>query len=185
MVAGSFCKPESLASLNPTPSWLLLDPPSVAGYLSPPQPGLPSLGLSLADCPLPASLHPPRAPGCPIDAVSPPISPPSIDVSLDLQPTIDARIEEPAAVEALTPKLRLAIAIEVLHHPEMVEKSMSLSTEELDFFEFLVAQIASLSSSLACEDAIFESSSSPPVACEVMDLQSDLIVPSTNPLPRA
>jgi hypothetical protein len=52
-----------------------------------------------------------------------------------------------------------------------------LSIEELDLIEFLVAQVASLSYSLTCEVVHTESSAPPPVACEVADLQSDLIVP--------
>jgi hypothetical protein len=52
---------------------------------------------------------------------------------------------------------------------------MSLSTKELDLVEFLVAQVASLSSSLAVEVAgeavVTESSDLPPMACEVVSLQ--------------
>jgi hypothetical protein len=52
---------------------------------------------------------------------------------------------------------------------------MSLSAEELDLVEFLVAQVASLSSSLAmemtCEAAIAVSLAPPPLAREVIDLQ--------------
>jgi hypothetical protein len=38
-----------------------------------------------------------------------------------------------------------------------------------------------LISSLACEDAISESPTPPLVVCEVLDLQSNLIIPSANP----
>jgi hypothetical protein len=54
---------------------------------------------------------------------------------------------------------------------------MSLSTKELDLIEFLVAQVASLSSSLAVEvevageAVVTESSDLPPMACEVVSLQ--------------
>jgi hypothetical protein len=61
----------------------------------------------------------------------------------------------------------LAIAFEVLHRLEMAEKGGSLSMEEVDLIEFLVA---SLSSSLAHEDAISESLVPSLVACEVVDL---------------
>jgi hypothetical protein len=44
-------------------------------------------------------------------------------------------------------------------------------------------EVASLSSSLACEVVFTESSTPPPVACEVTDLQSDLVVPSAMPPP--
>jgi hypothetical protein len=60
----------------------------------------------------------------------------------------------------------LAIAFKVLHCLDMVEKSRSLSTEEFDLVEFLVAQDASLSSSLACEVVTIELSMPPPMACE-------------------
>jgi hypothetical protein len=48
----------------------------------------------------------------------------------------------------------------------MAEKSRSLSMEEFDLVEFLVAQDASLSSSLACEVVTIESSMPPLMACE-------------------
>jgi hypothetical protein len=48
--------------------------------------------------------------------------------------------------------------------------------EELDLVECLVAQVASLSSSLACEVAIVESPTPPP-----MDLQSNFVIPSATP----
>jgi hypothetical protein len=66
----------------------------------------------------------------------------------------------------------------------MAEKSKSLSVEELDLVEFLVAQVASLSSSLTvemtCEATIAVSPAPPLLACEAMDLQSD---PSSRQLP--
>jgi hypothetical protein len=51
-----------------------------------------------------------------------------------------------------------------------------LSKEELDLVDFLVAQVTSLSSSLACEAFIAKLSVPPPVTCEVIYLQSNLIV---------
>jgi hypothetical protein len=65
----------------------------------------------------------------------------------------------------------------------MAEKSRSLSVEELDLVEFLVAQVASLSSSLTVEmtcEATIAVSPAPLLACEAMDLQSD---PSSRQLP--
>jgi hypothetical protein len=65
------------------------------------------------------------------------------------------------------------VALEVLHHLNMAVKSRSLAVEELDLIEFLVDQVALLSSSLvrkvACEDVMAESSVLPSeveVACE-------------------
>jgi hypothetical protein len=56
----------------------------------------------------------------------------------------------------------------------MAEKSMSLSAEELDLVEFLVTQVASLSSSLAvemtCDVVIDVSTALPPLAREAVDL---------------
>jgi hypothetical protein len=71
----------------------------------------------------------------------------------------------------------LAIAFEVHHRLKVAAKSRLLSVEELDLIEFLVAQVASLSSSLACKAATAESSTSPPLAREVVILQSDSGVP--------
>jgi hypothetical protein len=55
-----------------------------------------------------------------------------------------------------------------------------LSVKELDLVDFLVTQVASLSSSLAevvaCEAAITVSRTPPLVGGEVMDLQSNLVV---------
>jgi hypothetical protein len=67
---------------------------------------------------------------------------------------------------------------------------MSLSTKELDLVEFLVAQVASLSSSLAVEvevageAVVTESSDLPPMACEVVSLQPISVV-SPAPLLRS
>jgi hypothetical protein len=106
-------------------------------------------------------------------------------VSLDLQPTAAAHIEEPASVVALTLELHLAIAFELLHRFDMAEKNTSLSMEVFDLIEFLVAQVASLSSFLAvevaCEAIIAESSTLPPVACKAMDLQSVIIISLATP----
>jgi hypothetical protein len=92
----------------------------------------------------------------PVDT-TPPASHPTVEVRLDLQPTTTAHIEEAARAEVLTLELQLAVAFELLHHFNMVKKSRSLSTEELDLIEFLVTQVASLSSSLAVEAVIVES----------------------------
>jgi hypothetical protein len=89
----------------------------------------------------------------PVDT-TPPASHPTAEVRLDLQPTTTAHIEEAARAEVLTLELQLAVAFELLHHFNMVKKSRSLSTEELDLVEFLVTQVASLSSSLAVEAVI-------------------------------
>jgi hypothetical protein len=58
----------------------------------------------------------------------------------------------------------------------MAKRSKLLSKEELDLVDFLVAHVTSLSSSLACEAFIAKLSVPPPVTCEVVYLQSNLIV---------
>jgi hypothetical protein len=103
------------------------------------------------------------------------------------QPDAAARVEGPASDEALTPELQLAVAFNVLHRLILAGKSRSLSAEELDLVGFLVAQVASLSPSLAavvpCETDTAVSSTPPPVAREVVDLQSDLVVsPASTPV---
>jgi hypothetical protein len=85
-------------------------------------------------------------------------------------------IEDSPLVVVLTPELQLAIAFEVLHRLDMAERSRSLSKEEPDLVEFLVAQVTSLSSSLAYKASIVESSVPTLVAC-----QSNLGTPSANP----
>jgi hypothetical protein len=64
----------------------------------------------------------------------------------------------------------------------MVEKSRSLSAEELDLIVFLVA---SLSSSLAMEEAcdaiVVEPHPLPLVTCEAVELQSDIVALSPPP----
>jgi hypothetical protein len=79
----------------------------------------------------------------------------------------------------------LVVAFKVLHRLDMAEKNMSLSAEELDLVKFLVAQVVSLSYSLAvemtCEATIDESSAPPPLACKAVDLQSGLVVSPTHP----
>jgi hypothetical protein len=50
-----------------------------------------------------------------------------------------------------------------------------------DLVEILVVHVISLSSSLACKAIIVESSLSHLMACEVVDLQSNLIVPPASP----
>jgi hypothetical protein len=65
----------------------------------------------------------------------------------------------------------------------MVEKSRSLSAEELDLIVFLVA---SLSSSLvmeeACDAIVVEPHPLPLVTCEAVELQSDIVALSPPPL---
>jgi hypothetical protein len=87
----------------------------------------------------------------------------------------------PEPIEALTIELQLAIAFEVFHRLKMATKIRLLSVDELDLIEFLVAQVASLSSSLACKVVAAESSVPLPVSCEVMILQCDPVVPSASP----
>jgi hypothetical protein len=64
----------------------------------------------------------------------------------------------------------------------MVEKSRSLSAEELDLIVFLVA---SLSSSLvmeeACDAIVVEPHPLPLVTCEAVELQSDIVALSPPP----
>jgi hypothetical protein len=93
-------------------------------------------------------------------------------VAKDLLAVVD--VEDSPSVEVLTPELQLAIAFEVLHRLYMAGWSRSLSMEELDLVEFLDTQVAMLSSSLAYEASITESPMRTPVACQVVDLQSDL-----------
>jgi hypothetical protein len=112
----------------------------------------------------------------PRELVPPSVGLPTTDVSLDAQPDVTAHIEESAPVEALTPELQLVVPFEMLHCLDMAEKGRSLSAEELDLIEFLIAQVASLSSSLAVEveavgkAVVAESPYLPPVTCEVMSL---------------
>jgi hypothetical protein len=81
-----------------------------------------------------------------------------------------AAIEDSPTVEVLSSELQLAIAIEVLRLLNMAERSRSLSKEELNLVEFLVAQVAPWSSSLACEASFAETSVPTPVVCQVTDL---------------
>jgi hypothetical protein len=90
-------------------------------------------------------------------------------------------INDSPSVEILPLELQLVVTFKVLHRLDIAERRMSLSTLELDLIEFLVAQVALLSSSLACEVVITESPAPPSVACEVADLQSDLVIPSVIP----
>jgi hypothetical protein len=85
-----------------------------------------------------------------------------------------ANVEDSRLVEVLALELQLAIAFEVLYRLGMAGRSMSLSMEELDLVEFLDTQVAMLSSSLAYEASITESPMPTLVACQVIDLQSDL-----------
>jgi hypothetical protein len=66
-----------------------------------------------------------------------------------MQPVAATQVEEPAPNEALSPELQLAVALELLHRLDMAEKSKSLCPEELDLIQFLIIQVASLSSSLS------------------------------------
>jgi hypothetical protein len=97
-------------------------------------------------------------------------------VAKELLDAVD--INDSPSVEVFPLELQLVIAFEVLHRLDMAERSRSLSTIEFDLIEFLVTQVASLSSSLACETILTKSSTPPLVACEVADLQSDLVIPS-------
>jgi hypothetical protein len=132
-----------------------------------------------------------------------PISHAVANVKLDLQPTAIVPSEDPASDEALAPELQLEVAYEVLHCLNMVEKSRSLSVEELDLIEFLLDQVTLLSSSLVvevagedvgaessalplavevtCEDVITESLALPPTVCEAVELQADIIVSQATP----
>jgi hypothetical protein len=80
-------------------------------------------------------------------------------------------------VKPLTPELQLDVSFEVLHRLEVAVKSRLFPVEELDLIEFLVAQVASLSSYLAYKADTIESSAPPPVAREVVIPQSDPDVP--------
>jgi hypothetical protein len=60
-----------------------------------------------------------------------------VNVSLVVQPDV-THVVESASDEPLTPELQLDVAFKVLHRLDMVEKSTSLSTEELELVEFLV-----------------------------------------------
>jgi hypothetical protein len=77
------------------------------------------------------------------------------------------------------------VVFELLHRFDMVKKSRSLFAKELDLIEFLVDQVASLSTSLvvevACEDVIDESPALPSAACEAVEFQSDIVVSSATP----
>jgi hypothetical protein len=68
----------------------------------------------------------------------------------------------------------------LLHCFNMGEKNRSMPVEELDLIEF--AQVALLCSSLAvelaCKIVVTESLALPSVPCEVMELQSDIVVVS-------
>lgn len=72
------------------------------------------------------------------------------------------------------------VGFELLHWFDMVEKSRPLSLEEINLIEFLVAPVAVLSSSLsvevACNTVIVGLPTLPLVACEVVDLQSDIVI---------
>jgi hypothetical protein len=73
----------------------------------------------------------------------------------------------------------LAIAFKLLYRFDLAEKSMSLFVEELDLVEFLVAQVALLIFSLAMEEAckgiIVELHDLSLVACEAVELLSDIV----------
>jgi hypothetical protein len=135
--------------------------------------------------PLRQSFSLPRlmSPGAPAPPVvtAPPANHSTTDVCLDLQPTVAAHVEETTSVETLTPELQLAVAFELLHRFNMAKKSRSLSAEELDLIDFLVAQVALLSSSLevACDAVVAESLAIPLVASEAME--SGIVASSTTP----
>jgi hypothetical protein len=97
-----------------------------------------------------------------------------------MQPDVAAHLEEPASGEVFSPELQLVVAFEVLHRLRMVEKSRSLSVEELDLIKFLVVQFALLSSSpmveVVCEAASALSPTPSSATHEVVDMQPDHIV---------
>jgi hypothetical protein len=93
--------------------------------------------------------------------------PPS--VAKELLAVVDVD-DSPSAEVPPPPKLQLSITFEVPHHRDMAERSRSLSTKKLDLVKFLIVQVASLSSSMACVAVFAESSAPPPVECEVVDL---------------
>jgi hypothetical protein len=99
-----------------------------------------------------------------------------------MQPHVATHIEEPASDEVLSLELQLAIAFKVLHCLHMVEKSRSLYAKELDLVEFLVAQVALLSScptvEVVCEVAFIMSPAPPSATCKVMDMNPGLIFSS-------
>jgi hypothetical protein len=75
-----------------------------------------------------------------------------------------ADVLDSPSVDVLTSELQLSITFKVLHCLDMAGRSRSLSKEELDLVQFLVTQVASLSSSLACETSFAESSVPTPMA---------------------
>jgi hypothetical protein len=135
------------------PFWSSLSgPPSAASSLSLSWPALPSQVTDWSPCPIPGRRQPAT-----YGANPPPATLSSADMTIDLQPDIVVHSEETTLDEVLTPELQLVVSFEVLHHLDMAEKSRSLSAEELDLVEFLVAQVASLSSlamEMTCESTI-------------------------------
>jgi hypothetical protein len=75
-----------------------------------------------------------------------------------------ADVLDSPSVDVLTSELQLSITFKVLHRLDMAGRSRSLSKEELDLVQFLVAQVDSLSSSLACKTSFAESSVPTPMA---------------------
>jgi hypothetical protein len=71
------------------------------------------------------------------------------------------------------------IAFKLLYRFDLAEKSMSLFVKELDLDEFLVTQVAlpifSLAMEEACEGIIAEPHALSLVACEVVELLSDIV----------
>jgi hypothetical protein len=120
----------------------------------------------------------------PRELIPPLADPPSVDVRLDAQVVV-AHMEELASDEVLSLELQLVVTFEVLHHLRMAEKNRSLFAEELDLVEFLVAQVALLSSSLmivVVGETAFTMSLAPPLAThEVVAMQPDHVVSSAHP----
>jgi hypothetical protein len=87
--------------------------------------------------------------------------------------------------DPLSHELQLEVAFELLHHFDLAEKSRSLSLEELDLIEFLVAQVALLSFSLAieepCDVVVAEPQDIFSVACELVELQPNFVSSSATP----
>jgi hypothetical protein len=78
----------------------------------------------------------------------------------------------------------LVVAFELLHRFDLAKKNKSMSAEELDLIEFLVAQVALLSFSLvmeeACDIVVAEPHALSSVTCEVVEsgMVSSFVTPA-------